>query len=62
MLLARMVGRDQMLAPILDPFDRLLELQRGGADQHVFRIHFAADAEAAADIAFVKLNFCAVAA
>ena len=55
-LLARMIGGDQMLAAVLDPFDRPAEFQRGGADQHVFGIDFAADAEAAADMAFVELN------
>ena len=57
-LLARVIGGDQMLAPVLDPFDRPLERQRRGADQHVFRIHLAADAEAAADMAFVELQPC----
>ena len=56
LLLARMVGGDQMLAPILDPFDRAAEFQRGGADQNIFRIEFAANAEAAADMALVKLH------
>ena len=55
-LLARMIGGDQVLAPVLDPLDRRFELQRGGANQHVLRIKFAADAEAAADMALVKLH------
>ncbi len=55
-LLARVIGRDQMLAPVLDPFDRTAEFQRGRADQHVFRINFAADAEAATDMALVELD------
>ena len=33
-----------------------LNLQRGGADQNVFRVHLAADAETAADMALVELN------
>ncbi len=49
-LLARVVGGDQVLAPILYPLDRLMEFQRGRAHQQVFRIHLAADAEAAADM------------
>ena len=56
MLLARMIGCDQMLAPVLDPFDRTLELQRGGTDQNIFGINFAANAESAADMTFVELN------
>ena len=55
-LLARMIGGDQMLAPVLDPLDRRLEDERGGADQHVLGIDFAADAEAAADMALIKLH------
>ena len=55
-LLARMVGGDQVFAPVFNPFDRLLEVQRRGADQHVFRVHFAADAETAADVALMELN------
>ncbi len=56
LLLARMIGGDQMFAPVLDPFDRSAEFQRGGADQNVFRINFAADAEAAADMTLEKLD------
>ena len=37
-LLARVVGRDQVLAAILDPLDRLTELQRCRTDQKVFGI------------------------
>ncbi len=45
-----------MLAPVLDPFHRAIEPQRGDADEHVLRIKFAADAEAAADMAFVEMD------
>ena len=55
-LLARMVGGDQMLAPVLDPFHRPAEPHRRDADQHVLRIEFAADAEAAADMAFEQMD------
>ena len=51
LLLARMVGGDEMFAAVLDPFDRAAQAQRSGAHQHVFRIKFAANAEAAADMA-----------
>ena len=54
MLLARMIGRDQVFAPVLDPFDRTTEFQRGGANQNILWINFAADAEAAADMALVR--------
>src|SRR5512136_354777 len=51
-----MIGRDQMLASILDPFDWAFELERSGADQNVFRINFSTNAEPAADVTFVELN------
>src|SRR5512135_946284 len=53
-----MIGRDQMLAPVLDPLYWTLELERGGADQNVFGIDFATYAEATADMTFVELNGC----
>ena len=56
MLLARMIGRDQVFAPVLDPFDWLAEFQRGGANENVLGIKFAADAEAAADMALEQLD------
>ena len=55
-LLARMIGRDQMLAAVLDPFHRAIEVYRGDADQHVLGIKLAADAEAAADVGFVDMD------
>ena len=55
-LLARMIGGDQVFTTIFDPFDRLTEFQCGGADQHIFRIQLAADAEAAADMALVEMD------
>ena len=55
-LLARMIGRDQMLAPVLDPFHRPVEAHGGDADQHIFRIEFAADAEASAHMRLVHVN------
>src|SRR6478609_54626 len=51
-----MIGRDQVLAAILDPLDRMLESQRGSADEKVFGIDFAPDPEAAANVAFIELN------
>ena len=53
MLIARMVGGDQMLAAVLDPFHRAVEPHRGDANQHVLGINLAADAEAAADVQLV---------
>ena len=55
MLLARMVRRHQVLAAVLDPFHRTIESERGETDEHVLRVEFAADAEAAADMAFVQM-------
>ena len=49
-LVARMIGGDQMLAAVLDPFHRPLEAHRRDADQDVLGIDLAADAEAAADV------------
>jgi hypothetical protein len=54
-LLARMIGGDQMLAPILDPFHRPVETHGGDADQHVLRIELAADAEAPAHVRLVHV-------
>ncbi len=55
-LLARMIGCDQMLTAVFDPFDRAIELFGGHADQNVFRIKFAADAEPAADVSLVDVD------
>src|SRR6478735_8661657 len=55
-LVARMIGRGQVFAPILDPFDRAAKLQRGGADQKILGIEFTPDAEPAADVTLVKLD------
>ena len=55
-LLARMIGGDQMLAAVLDPFHRAIEFFCGDADQHVLGIKLAADAEAAADMGFVDMD------
>ena len=48
--LARVVGGQEMLAPILHPFDRAVELPRDERDQKVFRVELAAHAEAAAGV------------
>ena len=55
-LLARMIGGDEMLAPILDPFHRPAEAERRGADQDILGIELATDAKAAADMAFVEMH------
>ena len=55
-LLARVIGRDQMFAPVFDPFHRAIEFFGGDADQHVFGIKLAADAEAAADMGLVDMD------
>ncbi len=55
-LLARVIGGDQMLAPVLDPFHRAIELFGGDADQNVLGIKLAADAEAAADMGLVNMH------
>ena len=55
-LLPRMIGGDQMLAPVLDPLHRAAEPQRGKADQHVLGIKLAANTEAAADMALEQMH------
>ena len=44
-LFARMIGGDQMLAPVLDPFDRSPKRQGRRADENIFGIDFAANTE-----------------
>ena len=51
LLLTRVVERDQVLAAILDPFDRPAEPDRQPWDQVVLGIELPAGAEAAADVA-----------
>src|SRR5436853_611046 len=48
--LARMRDGHEMLAPVLDPFDRVAELARRERHQKIFRIKLAARAKAAADV------------
>jgi hypothetical protein len=55
-LLAALVGAHQVLAPILDPFHRPLELHRRDQHQQVLRIKLAADAETAADMALMHMQ------
>ncbi len=55
-LLSRMVGGDQVLAAVLDPFHRPAEPERRGAHQDILGIELAADAEAAADVTLVELH------
>ena len=55
-LLARMIGRDQVLAPILDPFNRPPQAQRRETDQHVLWIKLAANAKAAADVPLEQMH------
>ena len=49
-LFARVVGGNEVLAPVLDPFDRPAEPHRGAAHQHVLGIKLAAHPEPAADM------------
>src|SRR5262249_19631675 len=49
-LVARMARTDQMLAPVLDPLHRPVELTREERNQQVFRIDVPLDAKSAADI------------
>ncbi len=47
---ARVVGCEQMLAAVLDPFHRPADKARRERNQEILRIEFAAHAEAAADV------------
>ena len=58
-LVARVVEREQVLAPVLDPLHGPAEPGRGDADQHVFRVELAPHAEAAADMALEELQIVA---
>ena len=55
-LIARMVGREKVLAPVLDPLDRAPEAQRREARQDILGVELAANAEAAADVALVEMD------
>src|SRR6516165_8785939 len=55
-LLAGVVGGHQVLAPVLDPLDRAPEAQCSEGDQYILGIELAADAEAAADMAFAQMH------
>ena len=48
---ARVIGRDQMLAPVLDPFHRPADGLRCERNEEILRIELAAHAEGAADVA-----------
>ena len=48
--LARVIGRHQMLAAILDPFDRAADMAGRERDEEILGIELAAHAEAAADV------------
>ena len=47
---ARMIGGEQMLAAVLDPFDRPAGQARGKRNEKILGIELAARAEAAADV------------
>src|SRR5205807_279724 len=55
-LLTRVVCGDEMLASILDPFDRPSQSQCCRAHQDVFRVELAANAKPTSDMAFVELD------
>ncbi len=55
-LLARVIGRDHVLAAIFQPFHRTAKPQRRKQNQNIFRIDFAAHAETAADMSLVAMQ------
>ena len=55
-LLTGMIGGDQMLAPVLEPFHRPAESQRGETHQYVLGIKLAANSESAAHMAFDEMH------
>ena len=54
-LFAGMVGRNQMLAPVFDPFDWPPEPQSRKTSENVFRIEFATNTEPSASMAFEQV-------
>ena len=55
-LLPRVVRREQVLVPVLDPFDRPPEQPSRERDQYILGVELAADTEAAADVDFQEAN------
>src|SRR5215831_13624903 len=55
-LLARVIGRHQVLAAIFQPLDRSSEAHRRDKNEYILRIDLSAHAEAAADMSFVKMK------
>ena len=49
-LVALLHGGEEMLAPVLDPFDRPVQPQCGRGQHHLLRVHHELGAEAAADV------------
>ena len=55
-VLAGMISRQQVLAPVLDPFHRAPELDGGKGDDEVFGVELATDAEPTAHIGLVEVD------
>src|SRR5207302_9895463 len=53
-LLARVIGRHQMLAAVLDPFDRAAESERREAYEKILGVKLAANAKSAAGAALLE--------
>ena len=51
-----MIGRHQMLAPVLIHFHRAAEAERGETNQDILRIDFAAHTKPATDVTFVQMH------
>ena len=51
-----MIGGEQVLAPILDPFDRPAQTNGGDADQDILGIKLAAHPEASAHMQLVQMQ------
>ncbi len=56
-LLARLVGGQQMFAPVLDPSDGTTQPQGGGANNEILGVKLAPDSETAANAAFEQIDF-----
>ena len=56
LLLARVIGSNHMLAPILQPFYGTSEPHGCDQDKNVFGINLATDSESATNMAFIKVN------
>ena len=51
-----MVGGNEVLATILDPFHRAAQAHSGDADEHILRIELATDTKTAPHMRFMQMD------